>query len=135
MKLNKLEFIAMNSPLRAFVQERYELRILREMTSRKNAQLVLEIGCGNGSGCKLIKKYFSPDKIIGIDIDEKMIEIASKRNRDTSISFQLMDASRLDFPDEYFSDPESDFTVVDKTKRLECNEPSLPSGLASSFLA
>ena len=50
MKLNKLEFWAMNSPARAFIQDRYELKILRSMSSVKNPGMVLEIGCGNGRG-------------------------------------------------------------------------------------
>ena len=111
MKLNKLEFWAMNSPVRAFIQDRYELKILRSMSSVKNPDRVLEIGCGNGRGSKLIKKYFSPEKIIGIDLDERMINKAVKRNQDTSISFQVMDASKLDFPDEYF-DAVFDFGII-----------------------
>jgi len=55
MKLNRLEFIAMNNLLRAYIQEKYELQILRTMTSIKNIQTALEIGCGNGNGTKLIK--------------------------------------------------------------------------------
>ena len=111
MKLNKLEFIAMNSPIRAFIQERYELRILRSMTIRKNFQSVLEIGCGNGNGTKLIKKYFAPNTITAIDLDDKMIKIAQKRNKDSSISFKVMDASNLDFPDEQF-DAIFDFGII-----------------------
>ena len=111
MKLNKLEFLAMNNPIRAFIQDKYELKILRAMTSMKNAQMVMEIGCGNGHGSRLIKKYFSPKNIIGIDLDERMIKIASKRNSDTSISYMIMDASQLDFPDEYF-DAVFDFGII-----------------------
>jgi ubiquinone/menaquinone biosynthesis C-methylase UbiE len=111
MKLNKLEFLAMNNPIRAFIQEKYELKILRAMTSINNPQIALEIGCGNGNGTKLIKRYFSPKKIIGIDLDEKMIKIATKRNQDISISYKIMDASKLDFPDEYF-DAIFDFGII-----------------------
>lgn len=111
MKLNKIEFLAMNNPIRAFIQEKYELKILRAMTSVKDAQMVLEIGCGNGNGSKLIKKYFSPKNIIGIDLDEKMIKLASKRNLDTSISYRVMDASNLDFPDKHF-DVVFDFGII-----------------------
>jgi len=111
MKLNKIEFLAMNNPIRAFIQEKYELKILRAMTSVKNAQMALEIGCGTGNGSKLIKKHFSIKSIIGIDLDEKMIKIASKRNIDTSISYKVMDASKLYFPDKYF-DAVFDFGVI-----------------------
>ena len=111
MKLNKLEFMAMNNPIRAFIQERYELKNLRSMCSVNKLQMVLEIGCGNGNGSQLIKKYFSPKNVIGIDLDEKMIKTALKRNQDTSISFKVMDASKLDFPDEYF-DAVFDFGII-----------------------
>jgi ubiquinone/menaquinone biosynthesis C-methylase UbiE len=111
MKLNRLEFIAMNSPIRAFIQERYELKILRSMTLKKNFQSVLEIGCGNGNGTKLIKKYYAPNKISAIDLDEKMIEIAQKRNKDSTVTFKVMDASNLDFPDNQF-DAIFDFAMI-----------------------
>jgi ubiquinone/menaquinone biosynthesis C-methylase UbiE len=111
MKLNKLEFLAMNNPIRAFIQDKYELKILRAMTSAQNAQMVLEVGCGNGNGSRLIQKYFSPKNIIGIDLDERMIKIASKRNPDPSISYRVMDASKLDFPDGYF-DAVFDFGII-----------------------
>ena len=111
MKLNKLEFLAMNNPIRRSIQEQYELKILREMTSLRKPQLVLEIGCGSGNGCRLIKEYFSPSNIIGIDLDEKMVEKALKRTTDSSISYRVMDASHLDFPDQHF-DAVFDFGII-----------------------
>jgi ubiquinone/menaquinone biosynthesis C-methylase UbiE len=111
MKLNKLEFIAMNSPIRSFIQDKYEIRILRSMTSKKDFPSVLEIGCGNGNGTKLIKKYFMPNTISAIDLDEKMIKIAQKRNKDSNVTFKVMDASNLDFPDNQF-DAIFDFGII-----------------------
>ena len=102
MKLNKLEFIAMNSLIRSFIQERYELRILRSMRLKKSFQSVLEIGCGNGNGTRLIRKYFAPDNITARDRDEKMIKIAQKRNKDSTVIFKIMDAANLDLPDKQF---------------------------------
>jgi ubiquinone/menaquinone biosynthesis C-methylase UbiE len=111
MKLNRLEFLAMNNPLRAYIQEKYELQILRTMTSVKNIQTALEIGCGNGNGTTLIKKYFCPKNIIAIDLDEKMIGIAQKRNKDATVSYKVMDASKLDLPDKQF-DAIFDFGII-----------------------
>jgi len=102
MKLNRIEFMLMNNPLRALIQEKYELNILRKMSSIKNIEIALEIGCGNGNGTKLIKQYFLPKNIIAIDLDERMMNIAQKRNNDTSVTYKVMDASKLDFPDNYF---------------------------------
>jgi len=38
---------------------------------------VLELGCGSGRGTKIIEKYC--DKIIAVDLNKKMIELAEKR--------------------------------------------------------
>ena len=111
MKLNKLEVMVMNSPIRSFIQERYQLRILRSMSLKNSFQSVLEIGCGNGNGTRLIKKYFAADKITAIDLDEKMIRIAQKRNKDSTVIFKIMDASNLDFPDQQF-DAIFDFGII-----------------------
>jgi len=111
MKLNRIEFMLMNNPLRALIQEKYELNILRKMSSIKNIEIALEIGCGNGNGTKLIKQYFLPKNIIAIDLDERMMNIAQKRNNDTSVIYKAMDASKLDFPDNYF-DAVFDFGII-----------------------
>lgn len=111
MKLNKFEFLLMNSPIRALVQEMHEVRILRDLTSMGTIERALEIGCGNGHGTKLIKKYFAPKFIDAIDLDERMIEIAKGRTHDPSIGYYVMDASKLDFPNETF-DAIFDFGII-----------------------
>ncbi len=111
MKLNKLEFMLMNNAVRAVIQEKYEAKILRAMSSLKGADVALEIGCGNGHGTKIIQKYFSPKKIFAIDLDEKMIAMAQRRTPDPSVTYQVMDASRLDFPDHSF-DAIFDFGII-----------------------
>jgi len=111
MKLNKFEFVLMNNRIRAFIQKKYEIRILRKMTPITNIGIALEIGCGNGYGTELIKKYFCPDRIEAIDLDDKMIEIARRKNRDSSIQYYVMDASTLSFADCTF-DAIFDFGII-----------------------
>lgn len=111
MKLNRLEYMAMNSPMRAFVQEHYELRILRAMSATTGRSMVLEIGCGNGHGTSLIKKYYWPENIVAIDLDEKMIGLATKRNHDPAICYKVMDTAKMEFPDGYF-DSIFDFAII-----------------------
>ncbi|NQT57035.1 MAG: class I SAM-dependent methyltransferase [Desulfobacteraceae bacterium] len=101
----------MNNPIRGYLQEIHEVRILREMTSIKSIERALEIGCGNGNGTRLIKKYFNPQKITAVDLDERMIEIARRKDNDPSIDYQVMDASKLDFPDHSF-DAVFDFGII-----------------------
>ena len=111
MKLNKLEFLLMNNPIRAFVQEAHEVKVLRSITSIGNIERALEIGCGNGHGTELIKKYFGPKWIDAVDLDEKMIKIAKRRNNDPTIHYHIMDASRLGFRDNAF-DAIFDFGII-----------------------
>lgn len=111
MRLNKAEFLLVNNPVRHIIQDKYEAKIFRSMSSITNIERALEIGCSTGYGTKIIKKHFNPKKIIAIDLDEQMIRIAQKRNTDATVSFKAMDASRLDFPDNYF-DAIFDFGII-----------------------
>lgn len=99
MKLNNLEFILMNNPIRAIIQEQYEIKAFLDVESRVKDKEVLEIGCGNGHGATLIDKYFHPGKVYGIDIDERMIDKA-KTNISSKYSFKVGDATQLDFKDD-----------------------------------
>jgi len=81
------------------------------MTSIGEIDRALEIGCGNGNGTKLIKKYFNPKRIDAIDLDERMIGIARGKNRDASVHYEVMDASKLVFSDKAF-DAVFDFGII-----------------------
>lgn len=111
MILNKFEFVSMNNPLRAFVQEYIEIKQLRRLSQLPSGIKVLEIGCGNGWGTKLIKKYFNPSEIYAIDLDPKMINIAKKSNKDNKIYFSVADATKLPFKDNSF-DAIFDFGII-----------------------
>lgn len=63
MKLNNVEFLLMNNPMRAWVQELVEIKAFTGVTNLVRDGEVLEIGYGNGNGARLIDKYFHPKKI------------------------------------------------------------------------
>lgn len=107
----KLEHFVRNSPLRTFAQEFIEIRSLRQRVSIANHKVVLELGCGNGTGTKLIKKYFHPKHLYAIDIDPKQIEAATKRVRDKSITFEVADVEKLPYKSESL-DLVLDFSVL-----------------------
>ena len=111
MKLNKIEFLLMNNPIRGYIQEKVEVRRLRTLSSLEPHKNVLEIGCGNGTGTKLIQKYFKPEKIHAIDLDQRMIEKAVKKNMDSTISFAVGDATKLQFENNQF-DAVVDFGII-----------------------
>jgi ubiquinone/menaquinone biosynthesis C-methylase UbiE len=64
----------------------------------KNGDSVLDLGCGAGRTTSYIKKM--TDKVIGTDISAIMIATAKEKHPD--IEFQIMDASKLDYPDNCF---------------------------------
>ena len=111
MKLNRLEFLLMNNPIRAYAQEKYELPVLMSMLSDTTFNSVLEIGCGNGNGTKLIQKRFDPKHMTAIDLDQKMIKLSRDAVREPQITFQVMDASQLGFADKSF-DAIFDFGII-----------------------
>ncbi len=112
MLMNRFEFISMNNPARGFIQDRIEMQQIRQLVQLEKDKVVLEIGCGNGNGTKLIKKYFKPKKIIAIDLDPQMIKIAKRNNADSSIVFTVGDAANLvSIPDKSF-DAIFDFAII-----------------------
>lgn len=111
MLLNSIEYWAMNNPLRALIQEHYEAPRLRAVSKGK-ATAVLEIGCGQGVGAKIIHRLFSPEKYIGIDLDSRMIQRARQKSSALpNTTFVEGDASSLDFPNGSF-DLVVDFGIV-----------------------
>ena len=75
MLMNSIEYWTVNNPLRAFVQRHYEAPRLKRLSTAK-ANTVLEIGCGQGVGAKIIYDLFRPRRYLGIDLDPRMIRRA-----------------------------------------------------------
>lgn len=111
MKLNKFEFFLINHPIRGLLQDKMEAKEFKKFSNSESFKKVLEIGCGNGTGTKLIKKYFSPNKIFAIDLDEKMISLAKRNNSDINIFFEIGDATVLKYNSNQF-DAIFDFWII-----------------------
>lgn len=66
---------------------------------------VLDYGCGNGIHSLFIAKT-NPEKLTGIDLSEKSLEIAEERLKKKGLKekaeFLKMDCEKMDFPDQYF---------------------------------
>lgn len=67
---------------------------------------ILDLACGTGIDAFLAHNKIGPDgQIIGIDIAPRMVEIANAKARGrgaANVSFQCMDAEKLDFDSESF---------------------------------
>lgn len=75
--------------------------ILREeMGDRLGAADVLNLGCSTG----IIDQYIAKNvrSVTGVDIDVAGIELATSRNTDKNVTFQVDDAMHLSFTDDSF---------------------------------
>lgn len=52
-----------------------------------NLQNILSFGCSSGEECFSLRNYFPNAHIFGVDIDQKVLDIARTKNTDNSISF------------------------------------------------
>ena len=111
MLMNSIEYWAMNNPLRGFVQRHYEAPRLKRL-SRGVTDDILEIGCGQGAGARIIYDLFSPKRYVGIDLDPRMIRRARKKAGELpNATFMEGDVTNIDVPDASF-DLVVDFGIV-----------------------
>lgn len=61
---------------------------------------ILDVATGTGS--LAIALSHTAKSVVGIDLSSKMIAMAEKKNKNTNLSFQVMDASSTNFKDETF---------------------------------
>lgn len=113
MRLNRIEFIAMNSPLRACVQRHLSARHLLRLGGALNGGAVLEVGCGRGIGIEIILKSFHADHVDAFDLDQHMVNLAKRRyaRDDDAVSIWTGDACSIPKPDASY-DAVFDFGIV-----------------------
>ncbi len=84
MKLNKVEFIAMNNPVRRFLQRYNEFKVFHDYIKKNNLiflkKSILDAGCGSGYSSKIIYKNLYPQTLRAFDFMPKQIELAKKKN-------------------------------------------------------
>jgi len=78
-----------------------DLTRLIGQTSRRDYDVVLDIGCGQGKSFRLLKQQFSPRKLIGIDADAEILDKARAQAQLDGVDVQLMQGSgaAIDLPD------------------------------------
>ena len=113
MKLNRIEFMAMNNPLRAWVQRQFEARRLLRLGGAQNGGNVLEVGCGNGVGIEIIISMFHAEHVDAFDLDERMVRLAQQRTSPygEAVSIWLGDACAIGKADAFY-DAVFDFGIL-----------------------
>ena len=104
MKLNTVERLAMNNPLRAAHQHHREARWFRDLLpeSALKGMEVLEIGCGRGVGVEVILDRLGAAHVRASDFDPEQVERAQRRlhgRSPQSYSLTTADAASLEMSD------------------------------------
>ncbi len=80
-------------------------KAIRELTAIK-PRIILDVATGTGDFAFEAIDILKPEKVIGVDISDGMLDIAKKkilkRNLSSVFSVQLGDSERLNFSDNYF---------------------------------
>lgn len=126
-KYNRISLIydIIESPIELFLYGRWREEALSNLSGK-----VLEVGVGTGRN---LKYYPTGCSVIGIDISAGMLEKARKKARGMkNVTFLLMDAENLEFPDNSFDYVVTTFvlcSIPDPVKALkEMRRVLKPSG-------
>lgn len=112
MRMNRIETALVNSAPRRWLQQFVEVPMLLRLGGRMAGGTALEIGCGRGAGIELILDRFGADRVMGIDLDEKMVVRASRRFAEhDAVEVGVGDAAAIDLRDASV-DAVFDFAIV-----------------------
>ncbi|HKS26522.1 MAG TPA: class I SAM-dependent methyltransferase [Pyrinomonadaceae bacterium] len=114
MKLNTVEKVLMNNPVRAAVQRRYEAPLMERLGGRVEGGRVLELGCGRGVGTEIIFERFGAREVHAFDIDPEMVELARWRLSEyppDRLKLYVGDAAAIEEEDSSF-DAVFDFGII-----------------------
>ncbi len=106
MKLNWVETLAMNNPLRAHLQRRREAPGLAALAPRALAGAdTLVVGCGRGVDVEIAFELMRAARVTAIDLDERQVTRARARLAKTwgdRLSLEVGDVSAMPFADASF---------------------------------
>jgi ubiquinone/menaquinone biosynthesis C-methylase UbiE len=102
MKMNQLEYWIMNFDLGRKVYLRGIVKKLQEISQLPPNKKILEIGCGNGIGTRLIQEYFQPREFVATEYDESLVEITKQKVKDLNVLIEQADATKFRFTNNEF---------------------------------
>ena len=114
MKMNRVEKLLMNNPIRAAFQVWVEAPLLERLGGRTEGMRVLEVGCGRGVGTEQIFRRFGAQSVYAIDVDPDMIAKARRRLSrfpPERLKVELGDVTAIDAEDAAF-DVVFDFAII-----------------------
>ena len=98
MRLGRLEFLAMNNPIRRWLQKHIEFRIFRNQLEKRDIHLedgvIMDAGCGSGYSTELIVNEYHPSRVIAFDYMPEQVHLAERRSLD--VEFLVGDLRRIE---------------------------------------
>jgi ubiquinone/menaquinone biosynthesis C-methylase UbiE len=102
VKLNTIERLAMNNPLRAAHQRHREAAWFERFAGGElRSQHVLEVGCGRGVGVEILLDRFRAGQVTAFDLDPDMIDNARRRlhtRAGAPVTLSVGDACEIEQP-------------------------------------
>lgn len=102
MKMNQFEYFLMTFDLGRQAYLKGIVRKLQQISQLAPDKKILEIGCGNGIGTRLILDTFKPSEFIATEYDESLVEVAKMKVNGTKIIVEAGNAADLRFQDGEF---------------------------------
>ena len=134
MKLNTFGRIQMNNPARSVAQRRFTAKHMLRLGGDIAGGVALEVGCGRGVGIEIILDRFRADRVIGVDIDPKLVALAESRTEPLGdrASVSVGTATDIDAAESTF-DAIFDFGVIHQIEQWrkaveECARVLKPGG-------
>lgn len=75
--------------------------IKSELSKLNRVQSILDVGCGAGVLTKMIADFTKPDKVLGVDISQVMVDTANKLNTDKNIDYKAVDIYKFNASNKY----------------------------------
>lgn len=79
----------------------FEIPALLSLLPDLKGKRILDLGCGYGEHCKMFIAR-GADSVLGIDISQKMLEVANRENADSAIEYRRLPMEDLDEIDDHF---------------------------------
>ena len=98
--MNRAEKLVLNNPIRRSVQRRYEAPLLRRLGADLGGADVLEVGCGEGAGTRLLLDAFGAAHVTAVDLDPAQVRRARRRlHGEDRATFEQGSVTALDTAD------------------------------------
>lgn len=105
----------LNHLLSLGVDRKWRRSAIKYLQKHSNPSLILDVATGTGDLAILANKVLHPQRITGIDISEKMLEIGKKKVRESGMSdvieFKKEDCTKLTFESNTFDSVISAFAL------------------------